>query len=211
MIQKTRLIYLSVGIVVGFGAGMLAGRATAPEPVSVSRTFGIELTGRPLHGPEDAPVTIIEFTDYECGFCQRYNATTYPFLLSEYGDRINYAIRHFPVSYQHRRAHKAAQAAECAGDQGKFFQYHDVLFRNNRALDEVSLVRYASMLGLNTSVFQDCLESGSKSDVVDDDMQAGIARGVMGTPAFLINGRMLFGAQPVEVFQRTIDRELSGD
>jgi protein-disulfide isomerase len=196
---------------VGFGGGILAGRASAPDASEWSRTFGIELEGRPLHGPKDAAVTIIEFTDYECPFCQRYTLTTYPALLKQYGDNVNYAVRHFPVSYQHRRAHKAAQAAECAGDQGKFFVYHDVLFKNNRQLDDRSLVGYAAQVGLNTQVFEDCLQSGVKSAIVDDDVQAGISRGLQGTPSFMVNGALIVGAQPVEVFQRYIDRELSGD
>ena len=211
MTRRTNLIFLAVGAAVGFGAGMLTGRATAPEVEAMSRTFGLELEGRPLLGSEDAPVTIVEFTDYECAFCRRYNQTTFPLLLEQYGDRVSYAVRHFPVSYQHRRAHKAAQAAECAGDQGKFFEFHNVLFRQTPALDENSLIRYAAMLRLNTDVFQACLQSGVKSGIVDDDMQAGIARGLPGTPAFLINGRILYGAQPTEVFQRTIERELSAN
>lgn len=211
MNRSSILLYIVIGAAVGFAGGVLAGRATAPKVDAISRTFGIQLDGRPLRGPKDAPVTIIEFTDYECSFCRRYTQTTYPLLLDQYGDRVSYAVRHFPVSYQHRRAHKAAQAAECAGDQDKFFEYHEVLFRNSRALDDDSLLRYAAMMRLNTEVFQDCLESGVKSDVVDDDIQAGIARGLAGTPSFLINGRVLFGAQPTDVFQRAIDRELRGD
>ena len=209
--MQSKLIYLVVGAAVGFGGGMLAGRASAPDATEWSRTFGIELEGRPLHGPKDAPVTIIEFTDYECPFCQRYTATTYPALLKQYGDNVNYTVRHFPVSYQHRRAHKAAQAAECAGDQGKFFVYHDVLFKNNRQLDDRSLVGYAAQVGLNTQVFEDCLQSGVKSAIVDDDVQAGISRGLQGTPSFMVNGALIVGAQPVEVFQRYIDRELAED
>ncbi len=209
--MQSKLIYLIIGAAVGFGGGLLAGRASAPDVTEWSRTFGIELEGRPLYGPKDAPVTIIEFTDYECPFCQRYTLTTYPALLKKYGDQVNYAVRHFPVSYQHRRAHKAAQAAECAGDQDKFFVYHDVLFKNNRMLDDKSLVGYAAQVGLNTEVFEACLESGAKSTVVDDDVQAGIARGLQGTPSFMVNGSLIVGAQPAEVFHRYIDRELSGD
>jgi protein-disulfide isomerase len=205
------MISVAIGAVVGLGAGVLIGRATAPDVDAMSRTFGVELEGRPLLGSKNAPVTIIEFTDYECAFCRRYNQTTFPVLLEQYGDRLSYTVRHFPISYQHRRAHKAAQAAECAGDQGKFFEFHDVLFKQTPALEENSLIRYAAMMRLNTDVFRDCLQSGVKSDIVDDDMQAGIARGLPGTPAFLINGRVLYGAQPTEVFQRTIERELAAN
>lgn len=209
MATKMKLLYIVVGAAVGFAGGYLVARETAPQPAA-SWTFGLELEGRPLQGPEDARVTIVEFTDYECGFCKRYYQTTYPVLLSQYGDRVNYTVRHFPVSYLHRRAHKAAQAAECAGDQDSFFEYHDLLFRNAMSLDDESLVGFAEQLGLDTHHFEGCLQDGRKSDIVDDDMQAGIARGIQGTPSFLINGRLLVGAQPTEVFQRYIDRELRG-
>ncbi len=206
---QTKLLYIVLGVTVGFAGGFLIGRGNAPREVGLSRTFGLELEGRPLRGPKDAAVTIIEFTDYECPFCQRYFEDTYPALLDWYGERVNYTVRHFPVSYQHRRAHKAAQAAECAGDQGSFFAYHEVLFKNTRALDDRSLVGYAAQIGLDIRQFETCLQSGRKADVVDDDMQAGMARGLMGTPSFLVNGRILVGAQPLEVFQREIDRELA--
>ncbi len=209
MATRTKLIYLLLGLAVGFAAGFPLGRGSAPDAAAWSRTFGMELEGRPLRGPVDAQVTIIEFTDYECPFCRRYFETTYPLLLQRYGDRVNYTVRHFPVSFQHRRAHKAAQAAECAGDQDRFFEYHDVLFKNNRALDDRSLVAYAAQTGLDPNRFQTCLESGVKAEVVDEDIQAGIARGIMGTPTFLINGRIIVGAQPVETFQREIERELA--
>lgn len=211
MVGRTKLLYLCVGALLGLGAGIVIGRGSANDVAPMSRTFDMELDGRPLRGPVDARVTVIEFTDYECAFCRRYFETTYPALLSRYGDKIAYTVRHFPVSYQHKRAHRAAQAAECAGDQGRFFQYHEVLFKNTHALDDRSLIGYAGQLGLNVPVFRACLESGRKSDVVDDDVQAGLARGLMGTPSFLVNGRMLVGAQPAEVFTRHIDRELRGD
>ncbi|NIR44369.1 MAG: DsbA family protein [Gemmatimonadetes bacterium] len=205
---RSKLTLVLLGLSVGFAAGFLLGRETAPPGADLSRTFGLGLEGRPLRGPEDAPVTIIEFTDYECPFCQRYSQTIYPKLFAQYGGRINYAVRHFPATYQHRRAHKAAQAAECAGDQGEFFAYHELLFKRTPRLDEESLIRYAAMLGLEPDRFGGCLRSGAKSDIVDDDLQAGIARGVAGTPSFLINGRMLVGFQPLSEFQRYIERDL---
>ncbi len=209
MAARTKLLYIVLGVVLGFAVGFPVGRGGASRESDASRTFGLELEGRPLRGPKDAAVTIIEFTDYECPFCQRYFETTYPALLDWYGERVNYTVRHFPVSYQHRRAHKAAQAAECAGDQGSFFAYHEVLFKNNRSLDDRSLVGYAAQVGLDIRKFENCLQSGRKADVVDDDVQAGMARGLVGTPSFLVNGRILVGAQPLEVFQRQIDRELA--
>jgi len=209
MAGRTKFLYLTLGLAFGLAAGFLIGRESAPDSAPFSRTFGLELEGRPLRGPKDAAVTIIEFTDYECPFCRRYFESTYPILLAGYGDRVNYTVRHFPVSYQHRRAHKAAQAAECAGEQERFFEYHDLLFKNNWALDDRSLVGYAAQAGLDTRQFENCLTSGRKSDVVDDDIQAGIARGIMGTPTFLVNNRILVGAQPLEMFQREIDRQLT--
>jgi protein-disulfide isomerase len=211
MAKPAVALYVLVGLALGFGGGFLAGRGSAPDAMAWSRTFGLELEGRPLLGRKDAPLTIIEFTDYECPFCRRYFELTYPVLLDRYGDQLNYTVRHFPVSFQHKRAHKAAQAAECAGDQGRFFEYHDVVFKNNHALDDPSLMGYAAQVRLDTRQFRNCLQSGEKSDIVDEDIQAGIARGIMGTPAFLVNGYMIVGAQPTEVFQRHIDRELSGE
>ena len=203
MATKMKFLYIVLGAVVGFAGGYLVARETAPQPAA-SWTFGLELEGRPLKGAEDARVTIVEFTDYECGFCKRYNETTYPILLSQYGDRISYTVRHFPVSYLHKRAHRAAQGAECAGDQDSFFEYHDMLFRNMLSLDDESLVDYAVQLGLDTDQFNACLDSDQFAAEVQADVAEGEAAGVNSTPSFFINGRPLSGALPFSEFQRVI-------
>ncbi len=131
------------------------------EPVDAAPDF----TGdaRPSRGPEDAPVTVVEFTDYQCPFCARHYQLTYPRLFQEYGDRIQYVVRNFPIVQNHPHAAKAAEAAECAFVQGRFWQYHDRLFENSSGLDNESLERYARDLGLDSSRFDRCLDSGDKS------------------------------------------------
>ncbi len=163
---------------------------------------------RPFRGPADAPVTVVEFTDYQCPFCTRHFQQTYPKLLQEYGDRIKYVVRNFPLIQIHGDAAKAAEAAECAFDQGRFWEYHDRLFENNAALDGKSLKRYAEDLGLNAPRFNQCLDSGKKSRIVALDLEDGRRYGIRGTPTFFINGRILVGAQPYEVFSYHIDTAL---
>jgi protein-disulfide isomerase len=204
--------YLALGILIGFGAGFLAGRAgRSPAAVAAPPAdgFGAEIAGRAFRGPADAPVTIVEFTDYQCVFCRRHVETTYPALLAHYGDDIKYVVRHFPISEAHPRAAQAAEAAECAGDQGRFFEYHETLFRYSRELSDENLVSYARGLGLDVAGFQRCLDSGRKAGIVEQDIQDGLVRGVMGTPTFFINGKIMFGAQPEDIFRRVIDRALA--
>lgn len=160
----------------------------------------------PSKGPENAPVTIVEFSDFECPFCQR-GASTLDKVVEKYGDKVRVVFRHFPLSF-HPNAQKAAEAAMCAHDEGKFWQMHDLLFANQRALDEASLKGYAKQLGLDEAKFAACLQSGEKASIVTSDMAAGQKVGVTGTPAFFINGIELTGAQPLEEFEAIIDREL---
>ncbi len=176
------------------------------EPVDAAPDF----TGdaRPSRGPEDAPVTVVEFTDYQCPFCARHYQLTYPRLFQEYGDRIQYVVRNFPIVQNHPHAAKAAEAAECAFVQGRFWQYHDRLFENSSGLDNESLERYARDLGLDSSRFDRCLDSGEKSGIVARDLKDGRRYGVRGTPTFFINGRILIGAQPFPVFKEYIERAL---
>lgn len=162
-----------------------------------------------VKGNSDAPVTIIEFSDYECPFCGRHFEQTYSQIVKEYVDtgKVKLVFRDFPLDF-HESAQKAAEAAECAGEQGKYWEMHDKLFENQNALDVDSLKQYAKDIGLNTANFDSCLDSGEMEDEVKEDMVDGQNYGVSGTPAFFINGRLLTGAQPFSAFKEIIDSEL---
>jgi protein-disulfide isomerase len=117
--------------------------------------------------------------------------------------------RDFPLTSIHQYAQKAAEASECADDQGKFWEYHDLLFANQSTLDVDSLKGYAAELDLDTATFNDCLDEGKQSSEVEKDSQDAQAAGVTGTPAFFINGQLVSGAQPFSVFQQVIDQLLA--
>ncbi len=165
--------------------------------------------GRPSMGSADAAVTIVEFTDYDCPFCRRYYFETFPRIMEAYGDRIRYVLRHFPLVSMHPEAVKAAEAADCALDQGRFWEYHDLLLRRPSALDIESLKQNAAEVGVNTSEFNRCLDEGLKEGHVQRDLRDGFANGVRGTPSFFINGHPLTGAQPLDVFTAYIEAELA--
>jgi protein-disulfide isomerase len=135
-------------------------------------------TGRPCGR---AKVTIVEFTDYECSYCARYHQETFRPLIAEYEDRVRYVIRHFPLVPIHPHA---AKAAECAREQGRFWEYHDLLFDRQTALDEESLRRYAAELGLDESGFAACLLSGRNAEVVRADLEDGASTGWPARPPF---------------------------
>jgi len=162
-----------------------------------------------VKGDADAPVTIVEFSDFECPFCGKFFEETMPQLQSEYVDtgKVKMVFRDFPLGF-HQNAQKASEASECAGDQGKYWEMHDLLFENNNALSIDDLKGYAVDLGLDPAEFDDCLDSGKHEQEVKDDMDAGKAAGVTGTPAFFINGEFLKGAQPFERFKAVIDAKL---
>jgi len=128
-------------------------------------------------------------------------------VLSAYGDRIRFVYRNFPLG-NHPNARPAAEAAQCANEQGKFWPYHDRLFGDQRRLSEDELKRTAADLGLDAPRFNACVDSHKYKDVVDADIRDGEEAGVTGTPAFFVNGRLLSGAQPYEAFKRVIDEEL---
>jgi len=197
------LVVFSLGIAVGFS--LAAGRSGPRVVYSGAMT---EVEGRSVHGPDDAPVTIVEYTDYECSFCRRYNRLILPQILTEYEGRIRYIVRHFPLMGIHPAAVGAAAAAVCAERQGNFWEYHDILFAQKTGLSSESLLAYAEEAGLEEDTFRQCLESDETTRVVQEDMERGATYGVRGTPAFFINGRVIFGAQPMEGFKRTIDAAL---
>lgn len=175
------------------------------------RRYEVSLDDDPVKGSPDAPVTIVEFSEFQCPYCGYYVREVFPKIDEAYikTGKVKYVFRDFPLLSIHPNAQKAAEAAGCAGQQGKFWEYHDVLFAHQDALDVPSLKQYAADLGLDTAQFDACLDSGAMADEVAKDLADGQQHGVSGTPAFFVNGIKLTGAQPFEVFQDLIDEELA--
>jgi len=163
----------------------------------------------PAWGPVGAAVTIIEFSDYQCPFCKRFYDETLPQIQATYEGRVRFVYRDFPLTSIHPHAQKAAEASECADEQGRFWEYHGLLWANQQELDVASLKAYAGELGLDTATFDGCLDSGKYSQEVQKDYSDGISYGVQGTPWFFINGVEVQGAQPFSNFQTVIDSLLA--
>lgn len=164
----------------------------------------------PVKGKKNAPVTIIEFSDFQCPFCGRFFAQALPLIEESYikTGKVKLVYRDFPLSF-HQYAQKAAEAAECADEQGKFWEYHDKIFENQNALDTSSLKQYAKDLGLDATKFNSCLDSGKMASEVQKDFKDGASYGVSGTPTFFINGVEVVGAQPYNIFEQIIEQELN--
>jgi protein-disulfide isomerase len=161
----------------------------------------------PARGPEQAKVTIVEFSDFQCPYCSR-EISVIEQLMKDYDGKVRLVFRNFPLEF-HPFAAKAAEAGACAADQGKFWPLHDKMFGNQGKLGVDDLKTYAKDLGLDVTKFNHCLDSGEKHDAVTEDQKAGQAAGVAGTPAFFVNGLFINGAQPYEQFKHAIDRELN--
>lgn len=167
-------------------------------------------------GNKNAPVTLIEFSDFQCPFCRKFMIDTLPQIKKEYIDtgKARLVYRDFPLSF-HPGATPAAEGAECAEEQGKFWEMHDAIFNEQQkqgsgtiqfTVDDVK--KWAAKIGLNTSKFNQCLDSGKYKQEVEKDIADGSAAGVSGTPAIFINGRLVVGAQPFAAFKVIIDEEL---
>jgi len=167
----------------------------------------VEVGKAPVRGNPKAPVTVVEFSDFQCPYCVRARPTV-DRVRETYGDKVRWVFRHFPLDF-HAQAEKAGEAAACAGEQGKFWEMHDLLWANSAKLQVADLKAHAGTLGLDAPRFGQCLDSGRYSGLVEADLQAGQGYGVSGTPAFFVNGRPLVGAQPFDAFAQIIDDELS--
>ncbi len=166
----------------------------------------INLSGAPTRGPEDAPVMIVEISDFQCPFCRRVQPTLAE-VQEKYGDKVRWSFKDLPLNSIHPDAQKAAEAARCAGDQGKFWEYRKAMF-DAGAISSGLHEETAEKLGLDQADFAACLDSDKHRAAVEADTEEATALGITGTPAFVINGIMLSGAQPFEAFERVIDREL---
>lgn len=162
----------------------------------------------PSRGAPDALVTIVEFEDFQCPFCKKAQETVQN-VLARYRDKVRLVHRDFPLQPLHPASLRAHEAARCAEEQGKFWEYRELLYKNAPAANPDRLTQYASQLAMNLPDFNECLESERFRGVVQKDQDEGDRLGVQGTPAFFINGRLLSGAQPDAEFSRMIDEELN--
>jgi len=184
---------------------------------------GVSLDDDPVKGNPNAPITIVEFSDFQCPFCKRFHVTTFPLIEKNYinSDKVKFVYRDFPIKSTHPNAFPSALASECADDQGKFWEYHDKVFVNQNNWQDLDVStsvnafkQYAIELGLNMAEFNQCLESSKYSNEVNKDLQDGTIYGVTGTPGFFIgNGNIGYvkvtGAQPYSVFEQVIEEQLA--
>ena len=167
----------------------------------------VNVANAPSKGPATAPVTIVEFSDFQCPYCRSVTETLRK-LQARYADQVRIVYRDFPLP-NHTEAPKAAEAAACAHEQGRFWEMHDTLFDNQSGLQVPDLKRRAAEIGLNTVRFDECLDSGKFSATWQQNRAEGQGYGVSATPTFFINGRMITGARPLEAFAEIIDEELA--
>ena len=184
---------------------------TAPDPKTVLSK--LKPGHLPLEGQENAKVTIVEFSDFECPFCGRFFQDTLPQIRKDYIEtgKVKLYYRHLPLDF-HPQAKPLAIASECANDQGKFWEMHDKIFENSATISTSNVEtqkQWAAELGLNTATFNNCVDAGQHTDLIDEDKIAAGEVGASGTPTFYINGQQLVGALPFASFKAVIDTELA--
>lgn len=217
----TKVQYLEKGITTtqptNINNEFAAGDSLPQQPTG---PVDIETGELPPLGDENAEIAIVEFSDFECPFCQSIYSETLPKIKEEYIDtgKVKFYFRHFPLTSIHPNAQRAHEASECANDQGNFWGYHDILFDNQTewssltgdAYDE-KLTEYAETLGLNTDEFASCVTSEKHKDKVNQDLEDGAAAGVDGTPGTFVDGYLVVGAVPFEEFKAQIDARLEAN
>ena len=161
-------------------------------------------------GPEDAPIVIVEFSDYQCPFCKRWHDEVYQPLLNAYPGKIRLVYRHLPLTSIHPDAFPAAEAAMCAGEQNAYWPYHEKLFSSS-TLGNSTYIQYAQELGLDAASFEVCITDHKYQEAIQADLDFAINLGVRSTPTFFINGLAIVGAQPLDIFKQVIDKELAGE
>lgn len=196
-LDPSKLAFLS-----SYTASSLA--ASIPASAS-SASVSVQTADDPVIGAEDAPITIVEFADFGCPY-SREASFTLRALATTYADKIRYQYRDFPIIELHPQAEHAAEAANCAAEQGKFWEYHDKLYLNQSNLSDDRLLTFARELNLNERAFSSCVSSGRYTREVAEDYEAGIRAGVQGTPTFFINGTMIPGAIPRDILEAIIQQ-----
>lgn len=183
--------------------------AVAQEQPSGPTRFEISVDDDPSLGPEDAPITIVEFSDFNCPFCRKWHLETFNELLAAYPEQIRFVYRDLPVVGGGAVGLGAAVAANCAGEQDAYWDYHQALFSGAYAMDSQGFQQYATDLNLAMDEFQECVEDDRQALEVQNDLRYGASLGITGTPTFFINGIPVVGAQPLQVFINVIESELN--
>lgn len=221
-INRHVVIGLAIGLVLGslltvLGARLMDSSSAGNGSVGIVDTANPEAPLAPIaeitisdsdyvRGSKDAPVVLVEYSDFQCSFCKRHHSTMQS-IVDKYGDQVAWVYKHFPLEF-HPQAIPAALASECAGEQGKFWEFTDKLIEKQSQLGDALYNQLASDLGLDTSKFSQCYTSGKYNDKVTAHQQEGAANGVSGTPATFVNGVMVSGAVPLPQFEQVIDQEL---
>lgn len=217
--SRAILLLVVVGVALLVTAFLIAqnnrpiGAILTPEPRSYAQTDGQSI------GDPNAPVKMVNYSDYQCPFCQRFHEETFPLILRDYIEtgKVHYTYRNFTVvggGGAGSESFNAAKASVCANEQGRFFEYHDMLFANQTGenigdFTERRLYAMADLVGLEAEAFDRCFKSGAAADAVNGDKAAGMQAGINSTPSFVINGTLFLGAQPYGEFQKAIDAALA--
>ncbi len=216
------VLAFSLGVIIGY----LAWGRTPPAAITIEQPaaaapaaaatsapqyvrYKIPTDGFPSLGPANAPITLVEFADFQCPFCRQWEQQTYQPLLAAYPGKIRIVYRDFPLTQIHPNAMPAAEAAQCANEQGKFWQFHDKLFSSENLSEDV-YKQYAQELGLDMTKFESCLADHTYAKAIQADSDFATNLGVNSTPTFFINGLAIIGAQPLSQFTSIIDKELAG-
>lgn len=211
-------ILAPLAFVTGLAVGYLAWGRSSAEPVvqaapvaaatapATNTRIEVETDDDPVLGPDSAPITIVEFSDFNCPFCRSFHQETFAELLEAYPGQIRFVYRDYPITTQ--ESFVAAQASECADDQGRYWEFHDALFSGRRELGMDAYRAYAEDIGLDADELIECVEEGRFAEEVQLDARYAAALGVTGTPTFFINGVPLVGAQPLNRFTQVIENEL---
>jgi protein-disulfide isomerase len=185
-----------------------ASKVEVALPAPPIRRTTLQTEGAPIRGDAAAPVTVVEFSDFHCPFCKRVQPTLLE-LLDKYPGKVRIVYKDLPLDSLHPQARKVSEAARCARDQGKFWEYHDKVYGGSPDGSPEYLRKLASDLSLDMTAFDQCVTNGKHKAAIDADLAQAAQLGLTGTPAFFINGRALQGAQPLEAFMQVIDQELS--
>lgn len=219
--------FYTVLVALAFGIGILSGyilwgrgttRTTAQpaapvagSPTQAFRRYDIPTDGFPSIGPDDAPIVIVEFSDFQCPFCKRWHEQVYQPLMAAYPGKIRLVYRNLPLTSIHPEAMPAAEASMCASEQNAYWQYHEALFNGQEVLSSGFYTQTATDLGLDLTAFQTCMDEHRYQAQIQADMDFALGIGVQSTPTFFINGLAIVGAQPLSTFTDIIDKELAGD